>query len=464
MSQSACPPAHARSTALLVAGDRRWIESLSAALRRMGIRVVAATRGVQAIAELESSPPDALICHRQLEEGPGLELLETARDRWPAVKRILALDAADPRAASEAINKAGVCYLLEEPWGADQLRDAARAARLLASSWHPSEPGPGSLPGIIGGSAAMRELMDLVVRVAQTDSTVLITGETGTGKELIGRALHDASPRRAMAFSAVNSAAFPETLLESELFGHRRGSFTGATKDNKGLFESADRGTVFLDELGEMSLSMQAKLLRFLQTGEIRPLGSGSVRQVDVRLVAATNRRLEEEVEAGRFREDLYYRLAVIPIRVPPLRERIEDVPALAQHFLRRQARKAGRLELELDDSAMELLLAHDWPGNVRELENLVERTVALAKTDRIEAEDLPFFERRRSTRPSIPQPLESLPTMERRLIIETLDRVGWNRKRAAEILQISTTTLWRRLKEFGIDARSAAPQGACGE
>ena len=299
----------------------------------------------------------------------------------------------------------------------------------------------------------MCELLELVSKVAQTESTVLVTGETGSGKELIGRAIHDMSLRSDRVFSAINSAAFPETLLESELFGHRRGAFTGASSNSKGLFEHADKGTVFLDEVAEMPLSMQAKLLRFLQTGEIRPIGSETTRHVDVRLVAATNKDLVEEVGKGTFREDLYYRLAVIPLHVPPLRDRLEDVPLLARHFLTVLGESARRPPLVLEPAALELLQSHHWPGNVRELQNVIERAVALSSGDRIGAEHLPRFERVRPL-PRTDAPLESLPVLERRHIIETLDRVGWNRKRAAELLQISTTTLWRRLKEFGIDGK----------
>ncbi len=305
--------------------------------------------------------------------------------------------------------------------------------------------------GIIGDSAAMRQLLDLVAKVAATDSTVLITGETGTGKELVGRAVHEASRRHDRPFSPVNSAAFPETLLESELFGHRRGAFTGATANKRGLFEAAHRGTVFLDEVGEMPLSMQAKLLRFLQTGEIRPVGGESSRQVDVRLVTATNRDLEQAVVGGAFREDLYYRLAVIPIQVPPLRERREDIPLLAHHFLRSFSSRMGKRVGAISESAIALMEQYAWPGNVRELENTVERGVALCRGDELGAEDLP--PRLRDPAPDwVAEDLQSLGNLERAHILRTLDRVGWNRKRAAEILQVSTTTLWRRLKEFGVD------------
>jgi len=311
---------------------------------------------------------------------------------------------------------------------------------------------------IIGGSCRMHDLLELVRRVAETDSTAFITGETGTGKELIGRALHRASRRRDRVFCALNSAAFPETLLESELFGHRRGAFTGASQNKRGLLECAHAGTVFLDEVAEMPLSMQAKLLRFLQTGEIRPVGGESTRLVDVRLITATNKDLEREVRAGRFREDLFYRLAVIPIHVPPLREHPEDVPALALHFLRRFATKLGKTVDGIEPAALDLLAAFAWPGNVRELENTIERGVALSRGRSLGPSDLPD-RLRAPKRPSLErESLQSLELLERRHILATLERVGWSRKRAAEVLQISTTTLWRRLKVFGIEPATTLP------
>lgn len=304
---------------------------------------------------------------------------------------------------------------------------------------------------IKGNSRKLKELLSLVSRVAQTESTVLITGETGTGKELIGAAIHKASRRHKNVFSAVNSAAFPETLLESELFGHRRGAFTGAAENKTGLFESAHRGTVFLDEVAEMPLSMQAKLLRFLQTGEIRPVGSSTTRRVDIRLVAATNKDLEREVSSGRFREDLYYRLAVIPVEVIPLRERPEDIALLATHFLHQFSTQLGKNVIEIAPEALDLMQRYSWPGNVRELRNCIERAIALCRDHRIGLEEIP---RALLATPAAPiaNDLTSLRTLERSHILSTLEHVGWNRKRAAEILEISTTTLWRRLKTFGLD------------
>jgi DNA-binding NtrC family response regulator len=317
----------------------------------------------------------------------------------------------------------------------------------------------GAFAAIKGNSRRLRELLSLVARVADTDSTLLVTGETGSGKELIASAIHASSRRRRGVFSAINSAAFPETLLESELFGHRRGAFTGASENKKGLLESAHGGTVFLDEVAEMSLSMQAKLLRFLQTGEIRPVGSESSRCVDVRTLAATNKDLEQEVLAGRFRQDLYYRLAVITIEVPALRERAEDIPTLALEFLRRFAVRLGKNVQEIAPEAMELMLAYRWPGNVRELENTIQRATALCTGHRIDVADLPSRLRERAA-PGAHLELKSLRVLERAHILSTLEQVGWNRRKAANILKISTTTLWRRLKEFGISpARPGAPR-----
>jgi len=447
------------SRVLIVDEDADERRELSRCLEARSLRVVATANADEAFERLEREPFDLVIADEGLTALSGVCLLERARGRWPGTARVLASRFEAPELACEAINRAGVVYLLRKPW------DAAALDELLALGFRTRQPAvapsdaerppPGLFPEIVGTSPAVQRMLELVRRVARTDSTVLVLGETGTGKELVGRALHEGSPRRTRAYSPVNSAAFPESLLETELFGHRRGSFTGATENQKGLFEQADGGTVFLDEVAEMPLPMQAKLLRFLQTGEVRPVGGNSTRVVDVRLVAATNKHLEDEVRRGTFREDLYYRLAVIPIEVPPLRMRMEDVPLLARHFVRRIAGRWGRPAAELDDGAIESLLAYHWPGNVRELENAIERAVALCPGDRIGAAELPRLGGV-DCAPAVHASPESLPSLERRHILDTLERVGWNRKLAAEVLQISTTTLWRRLKEFGIDGRNA--------
>jgi transcriptional regulator with PAS, ATPase and Fis domain len=299
----------------------------------------------------------------------------------------------------------------------------------------------------------MVQVLDLVGRVAPTDATVLIRGESGTGKEVIAKAIHHASARARAAFVAVNCGALPEPLLESELFGHIKGAFTGANLNKKGLFEEAHGGTLFLDEVGEMTPGLQVKLLRALQSGEVRPVGATQVITVDTRVVAATNRDLEPMIRQGAFREDLFYRLNVIPIVLPPLRERREDIPLLAEHFLSRFAERQGRV-LRLHATAVERLLRYAWPGNVRELENAMERASILARGEAIEAGDLP---------PHVGAGLalgpapglaaeQTLAETERAHIIQMLERHGWNHSRAAEALGIGRTTLWRKLKEYGLD------------
>ncbi len=401
----------------------------------------------------------------QLQGMNGMEVLRSLRGAAPDTAVVLVTGYGTVEDAVEAMQLGAHSYVRKPVEPADLEAVVAKALESQELGQGASVPAPVAarndvFPGIIGHSRVMRELLELVAKVADTDSTVLITGETGTGKELVGRAIHSASRRSGRVFSAINSAAFPETLLESELFGHRRGAFTGAATSKKGLFEHAHQGTVFLDEVAEMPLSMQAKLLRFLQTGEIRPVGGETTRLVDVRLVTATNKDLEEEVARGTFREDLYYRLAVIPVHVPPLRDRIEDVPLLARHFLQNFGAKIGKPIDDLADDALDALTSYAWPGNVRELENSIERAVALCRGSRIDRVDLPrrILERRIET-PS--EGIPSLQTLERAHIMDTLEKVGWNRKRAAELLNISTTTLWRRLKEFGIDAPSARTRTA---
>jgi transcriptional regulator with GAF, ATPase, and Fis domain len=310
---------------------------------------------------------------------------------------------------------------------------------------------------IVGQSRAMSELFRQLDKVVDTKVSVLVQGETGTGKELIASALHQRSKRKDRLFVAQNCAAFPENLLESELFGHKRGAFTGATDDKKGLFEVADGGTLFLDEIGEMPLSLQAKLLRALQEGEIRPLGGAGVRRVDVRIVAATNRELEVEVKAGRFREDLYYRLKVFPIRVPPLRERRDDVPVLARHFLERYSREFGKPVAGFSDDALSLLSAYDWPGNVRELENEVQRLVIQVEPgETIGAEILSprvrqvegILTQANNARGTL---REMVDQVERHILVDALRDHGNNKTAAAKSLGITREGLHKKLKQLGI-------------
>jgi transcriptional regulator with GAF, ATPase, and Fis domain len=322
---------------------------------------------------------------------------------------------------------------------------------------------------IVGESRRMEQVLSQLGKVVDTRVTVLIEGETGTGKELFASAVHYRSQRKDKLFVAQNCAAFPENLLESELFGHKRGAFTGATEEKKGLFEIADGGTLFLDEVGEMPLSLQAKLLRVLQEGEVRPIGAATTRRVNVRIVAATNRNLEKEVAEGRFREDLYYRLKVFPLRVPPLRERREDVPALAKHFLERYTREFGREIAGFTQPALELLCGYDWPGNVRELENEVQRAVIQADADRFITPELLSARMRQPGRASVAPSAESdappddeqedgggtlremMDRVEKRLLIRILAAHGNNKTAAAKALGITREGLHKKLKGFGL-------------
>ncbi len=440
---------------LVVDDEANVRKSVAITLRREGHEVETVATGEEAVAIAPDDVFDVVLTDVRLASMSGMEVLRSIKEQCSVTEVVVMTAYATIENAVDAIRQGAHNYLRKPFEAADVtgVVNEALAHRELVAEVSRLKGGDRAMfAEIIGESQVLRDVLDLISKVADTESTVLVTGETGTGKELVGRAIHRGSRRRDRTFCAVNSAAFPETLLESELFGHRRGAFTGATANKKGLFEHSHRGTVFLDEVAEMPLSMQAKLLRFLQTGEIRPVGSETTRTVDVRLVTATNKDLEKELTAGRFREDLYYRLAVIPVHVPPLRERAEDIPVLANHFLHRVARRLGKKLDGIDPAATELLMTHSWPGNVRELENTIERGVALCRGTRLTKEDFPsrIAERKKESGAGV---IQSLQALERVHILSTLERVGWNRKRAAEILQISTTTLWRRLKEFGIEA-----------
>jgi two-component system response regulator HydG len=306
---------------------------------------------------------------------------------------------------------------------------------------------------MVGRSPAMQHVFEWIARLARTDITVLIQGESGTGKELVAKAIHEASGRAQRPFVVVNCGAIPENLLESELFGHVRGAFTGAIQNKKGLFEEADTGTIFLDEIGELPPALQVKLLRFLQENEIKRVGGNQTLKLDVRVIAASNRDLHEMVGQGKFRSDLFYRLNVVQIALPPLRQRPEDIPVLARHFLRKFAAKMHKPGRELSAEALQKLKAYPWPGNVRELENCIERAVALSLEREIGSAELPESVHQLPS-PALPSSRPSLKEMERRHIMETLESCGGNYDEAARVLGIGRTTLWRKLKEYQMQAR----------
>jgi DNA-binding NtrC family response regulator len=432
---------------ILVAEDDRELRAfLEEVLRDAGYDCVAFATADAALRFLDREVVDLVVTDLIMPGMRGHELLRALRSRSPELHVIVITAFGSIDSAIELV-RAGAYEYLTKPFATAEFLLAveraladSRARREAARALRDTTP---PLAGFIGASRAMRDLFVLVRRAAPSPLPLLITGESGTGKELVARAVHHLSGRG--AFVAVNCAAFPENLLESELFGHQRGAFTGADRDKPGLFETAHGGTLFLDEIGELPAALQPKLLRALEQGEIRRVGATAERKVDVRVIAATNRSLDDEVRAGRFREDLLWRLNVLPVHVPPLRERRADIPLLAEHFLRGHP---------VESDAMALLTAYPWPGNVRELRNAIERATTLGGAPAVRAEDLPphIHAAGRSaaviadaTRRQIP-----LRDLEREYILEVLRQVGGNKSRAAEILGLDRKTLYRKLEEYG--------------
>jgi two-component system, NtrC family, response regulator AtoC len=403
-------------------------------------------------------------------EMDGLALLNKITAAKHPVTVIMMTAFMDLETAVEAL-KAGAADYVSKPFKPDEVllkirmaqerhrleeereRLKAENARLRGTTSDEALPG-----GIVGKSRRLLDIFATVRKVAGYKSTVLLLGESGTGKELVARALHEQSPRAKGPFVPINCGAIPETLLESELFGYAKGAFTDATRDKRGLIEEANGGTLFLDEIGEMPLSLQVKLLRFLQEDEIRRVGDSKAMTVDTRVVAATARDLVEMVKTGTFREDLYYRLNVLQITIPPLRERKDDIPLLVEHFLSRYGERLGRANMTISREALRALMDYGWPGNVRELENTIERAMVLADSERIEVENLP---ERLSQGPTDAPPLaflgddlsikKAVRTIERELIRRSLEKTGGNRTRAAELLEISHRALLYKIKEYGL-------------
>ena len=443
---------------ILVVDDEASARSILALLlRKRGHRVVEAAGVQAAIKMLTDETFDLVITDLRMPDGSGLDVLRAVTARGQRTDVILLTAYAGWESAKEAMQLGAFDYF-EKGREPDELflridrALADEALRRENENLRAQIKDRYALPGIIARSPEMRRVLDLVARVAPTDATVLIQGESGTGKELIAKAIHHASPRARAAFVAVNCGALPESLLESEIFGHVKGAFTGASMNKKGLFEEAHQGTLFLDEIGEMTPALQVKLLRALQDGEVRPVGSTQSLSMDARVLAATNRELPPMMRQGRFREDLFYRLNVIAITLPPLRDRREDISVLAEHFLARFAAKQERA-LRLGPDALDRLLAYAWPGNIRELENAMERAAILSRTDTVDVDDLPPHVAARLDLGSPPLLTSqmSLAETERTHILQTLERCGWNHSRTADALGIGRTTLWRKLKEYGI-------------
>jgi two-component system response regulator AtoC len=450
---------------LVVDDESSMRHLLTVILSDHGWEARAVATGEEALRELEARDYDLVLTDVRMPGMDGLALLAEVQRRHPGVT-VIVLSAYGSHDAAIAALQAGAYDYVSKPFKPDEvvlvIQKAEERERLARENRRLRAELRGGLPAgrIVGDSEAVQAVLRQLAKVAPQRTTVLVQGESGTGKELLARALHDLSPRGGLPFVAVNCGAIPGELLESELFGHAKGAFTDAIRSKKGLVAEADGGTLFLDEIGELPLPLQVKLLRFLQEGEIRPVGDNRDVKVDVRVVAATARDLSQAVAAGQFREDLYWRLNVIAVQLPPLRERLDDVEPLARHFLARYAGLRPELRgLDLAPEAVEALRAHHWPGNVRELMHAVERAVVLAEGALIREEDLPAAVRAPGPAPPRAEapPGEDLSVkrgtraLEEQLIRQALTRTGGNRTRAAELLDLSYRALLYKIKEYGL-------------
>ncbi|HZI18170.1 MAG TPA: sigma-54 dependent transcriptional regulator [Pyrinomonadaceae bacterium] len=463
---------------LLIVDDEQGMRQLlSHVFGRAGHAVRVAENGARALELLRESPADLVVSDVRMPDMDGIELLRRVRELLPGTAVVLMTAFATVETAREAF-KLGADDFIQKPFDVEELKlivgraleklDLRRENETLKSENEALLRGQherGRLDRIIGHSDRMQAVYQMIETVAQVHSTVLITGESGTGKEMVARAVHNLGPRADKPFMPINCGAFTETLLESELFGYVRGAFTGATANRKGLFEAASGGTIFLDEIGEMSPTMQVKLLRVLQERRVRPVGAHEEAVVDARVIAATNRDLALMVRQGTFREDLFYRVSVIPIELPPLRERREDIPDLVAHFVEKFSRQTGRA-IQITDRALELLERYSWPGNVRELEHTIERAVALLRTDTIQPDSLPQSvtnynpARVPSSELALPEEglnlVAHLEHLEKSFVLEALRRTGGNQTKAAEILHLSVRSLRHLLDKHGVRSLTA--------
>jgi two-component system response regulator HydG len=441
-----------RELLLLVDDEPAILDSLSRILKRDGYGVVTAGNARAALKLLGVENVAVCLADWRLPGMDGLEFVRLARAAHPEVEFVLMSAYGGVEIAVEGM-RAGACDFLPKPFTRAQLEAAitrareARAHRLQLVAQAPRSATDFDVSHILGSSPPMQQVMQLVQQVGPSSATVLIQGESGTGKELVANAIQQLSRRNDRPYIRVNCAAIPDTLMESELFGYEKGAFTGAHKSKKGRFELADGGTIFLDEIGDMSASTQTKVLRVLQEGEFDRVGGTRTQHVDVRVIAATNVDLEHAVQERRFREDLYYRLRVITIRVPPLRERKADVPVLVDHFIRKYAAKDGKRVAGIEPMALAALMDYAWPGNVRELENAIERAVVLVRGDRLAVADLPPEVLNRAPQNCITIPLgTALREVERRMIAETLRHTDGDKTKAARLLGITARTIYRKL------------------
>ncbi len=444
---------------LIVDDEATAVDNLAHVCRKEGYAVTTRTSGAGAIEALKKMRFDVILTDLRMEKVDGMAVLRQAKDLDPETAVVLITGFATLDSAVEAM-KAGAFHYIAKPFRLDEVREVVRNAlefvrlkrenRELRTQLNNSR----NEPSIITQDAIMQRLLEMTRQIAPTDTNVLITGESGTGKELLARFIHTQSTRNENTFQAVNCGALQEDLLANELFGHEKGAYTGATEARVGLIEAASGGTLFLDEIAEMSLGMQVKLLRVIQEREIQRLGSTQAIPVDIRLITATHRDLLDEVAAGRFRQDLYYRLDVVGLHLPPLADRRDDIPLLAFYFLRKHAVRMGRTVVDIDPTAMAALLDYGYPGNIRELENIMERAVTLAQEEQLTMANLPPILVEQTVH-VVREEAGRLPTLVEReadYIRYVLDRSGQNRTQAAKILGIDRVSLWRKLKKYGME------------
>jgi len=455
---------------LVVDDERSMRDFLKILLQKEGYTVVTAHNGENALECLESQEFDLIISDIRMPGMGGLELLGAVKEQNPDLPVIMITAFASPDDAVQAMKNGAFDYI-SKPFNVDEIKSVIESATTKKKGPATTAAMGQPFPGIIGESREMLKIYDMIRRIAPTPANVLIYGESGTAKELVAQAIHAHSKVANNPFVPITCSAIPEELMESELFGHVKGSFTGAISDKSGLFNEADTGTAFLDEIGELTPIIQTKLLRVLQEREIKPVGGTRVKRIDVRIIAATNRVLEEEILAGRFREDLFYRLAVVPLRVPPLRERKSDVPMLVDHFLKKYSRQLGKEVQEISSYALQVLMNYNFPGNVRELENIIERGVALESSNIILPESLSLStgrtqDMRRNSDDSLPLfqaassedelydlGLEKIMTnLEKRLIRHALEKTHNSKMRAADLLQMSFRSFRYKVKKYGLD------------
>ena len=447
---------------LVVDDEKGQREILNVILRKEGYRIVDVPGAREALDRLATEEFDLILTDLKMQGMSGMDLLEQVLAETPQQCVVMMTAHGTIDSAVEAMKKGAFDYL-EKPLERDDLlltvQRALEHVGLLQENkvLHRKLAETQGIPNIIGEHPKIKEMFRFIRKIAPTNSTVLVYGESGTGKEMVARAIHDLSQRKDRPFFAINCAAIPETLMESELFGHEKGSFTGASSKELGIFEAADGGTVFLDEIGEMNVAMQAKLLRAIQEKEIRRVGGKVNIPVDVRIVSATNKDLETEIRKGTFREDLFYRLNVLRINLPPLRERGTDIVALADFFIRKYSEASGLTVKGISKAALKLLMSYPWPGNVRQLESVVERGVLMAESEYVQPEDLPAEIHEEATaggKLRFDLPLEglSIEELERDLIVKAMERSGWVIAKAAPLLGMSYKTLQYRLEKFGIE------------